>query len=72
MIFTTRLAVSSLVPPNGLPQSVNTRGRVPPCSPKLTTGRSPLLMSACAILREMASFDSAGVSRQDSAETAVR
>ena len=32
----------------------------------------PLLMSACAILREMASFDSAGVSRQDSAETAVR
>lgn len=32
----------------------------------------PLLMSACAILREMASFESAGVSRQDSAETAVR
>jgi nicotinate-nucleotide--dimethylbenzimidazole phosphoribosyltransferase len=32
----------------------------------------PLMMSACAILREMASFESAGVSRQDSAETAVR
>jgi nicotinate-nucleotide--dimethylbenzimidazole phosphoribosyltransferase len=25
----------------------------------------PLLMSACAILREMASFDTAGVSRDD-------
>lgn len=32
----------------------------------------PLLVSACAILREMASFESAGVSRQDTAETAVR
>lgn len=32
----------------------------------------PLLVSACAILREMASFESAGVSRQDIAETAVR
>ncbi len=32
----------------------------------------PLLMSACAILREMASFESAGVSRQDAAEAAVR
>ncbi|WP_066260245.1 nicotinate-nucleotide--dimethylbenzimidazole phosphoribosyltransferase [Hydrogenophaga flava] len=32
----------------------------------------PLLISACAILREMASFESAGVSRQDRAETAVR
>jgi nicotinate-nucleotide--dimethylbenzimidazole phosphoribosyltransferase len=32
----------------------------------------PLLQSACAILREMASFESAGVSRQDDAQTAVR
>jgi nicotinate-nucleotide--dimethylbenzimidazole phosphoribosyltransferase len=32
----------------------------------------PLLQSACAILREMASFESAGVSRQERAETAVR
>ena len=32
----------------------------------------PLLMSACAILREMASFESAGVSRQDETPTAVR
>lgn len=31
----------------------------------------PLLMSACALLREMASFESAGVSRQDEAEAAV-
>lgn len=29
----------------------------------------PLLLSACAILRDMASFDSAGVSRQDTAPT---
>ena len=32
----------------------------------------PLLTSACAILREMASFESAGVSRQDEASTAVQ
>jgi nicotinate-nucleotide--dimethylbenzimidazole phosphoribosyltransferase len=32
----------------------------------------PLLQSACAILREMASFESAGVSRQDEAQAAVR
>lgn len=32
----------------------------------------PLLQSACAILREMASFESAGVSRQEAAEPAVR
>lgn len=32
----------------------------------------PLLMSACALLREMASFESAGVSRQDATEAAVR
>lgn len=32
----------------------------------------PLLMSACAILREMASFESAGVSRQDEAPAAPR
>jgi len=32
----------------------------------------PLLVSACAILREMASFESAGVSRQDRAEEPVR
>ncbi len=31
----------------------------------------PLLMSACALLREMASFESAGVSRQDATEAAV-
>ncbi len=31
----------------------------------------PLLVSACAILREMASFESAGVSRQDAAQTAL-
>ncbi|WP_296870710.1 nicotinate-nucleotide--dimethylbenzimidazole phosphoribosyltransferase [Tibeticola sp.] len=31
----------------------------------------PLLMSACALLREMASFESAGVSRQDEAQAAV-
>ncbi|MCU0956044.1 MAG: nicotinate-nucleotide--dimethylbenzimidazole phosphoribosyltransferase [Hydrogenophaga sp.] len=32
----------------------------------------PLLMSACAILREMASFESAGVSRQDEASTTAQ
>ena len=32
----------------------------------------PLLQSACAILREMASFDSAGVSRQDEVPAASR
>jgi nicotinate-nucleotide--dimethylbenzimidazole phosphoribosyltransferase len=32
----------------------------------------PLLLSACAILREMASFESAGVSRQDEAPAAAR
>ena len=32
----------------------------------------PLLVSACAILREMASFESAGVSRQDATEAKVR
>ena len=32
----------------------------------------PLLVSACAILREMASFESAGVSRQDEAPTTVQ
>lgn len=32
----------------------------------------PLLMSACALLREMASFESAGVSRQENAATNVR
>jgi nicotinate-nucleotide--dimethylbenzimidazole phosphoribosyltransferase len=32
----------------------------------------PLLQSACAILREMASFESAGVARQDEAQAAVR
>ena len=32
----------------------------------------PLLMSACAILREMASFESAGVSRQDEAPASAR
>ena len=32
----------------------------------------PLLMSACDILREMASFESAGVSRQDEAPAAPR
>ena len=32
----------------------------------------PLLQSACAILREMASFESAGVSRQDAAEPVAR
>jgi nicotinate-nucleotide--dimethylbenzimidazole phosphoribosyltransferase len=32
----------------------------------------PLLQSACAILREMASFESAGVSRQDAAEPVTR
>lgn len=31
----------------------------------------PLLVSACAILREMASFEAAGVSRQDEAATAT-
>lgn len=31
----------------------------------------PLLLSACAILREMASFESAGVSRNDAAPEAV-
>ncbi len=32
----------------------------------------PLLVSACAILREMASFEAAGVSRQDEAPTAAQ
>jgi nicotinate-nucleotide--dimethylbenzimidazole phosphoribosyltransferase len=32
----------------------------------------PMLMSACAILREMASFESAGVSRQDEAPASAR
>jgi nicotinate-nucleotide--dimethylbenzimidazole phosphoribosyltransferase len=32
----------------------------------------PLLLSACAILREMVSFESAGVSRQNEAPAAAR
>ena len=32
----------------------------------------PLLVSACAVLREMASFESAGVSRQETAPAALR
>jgi len=30
-----------------------------------------VLQSACAILREMASFEAAGVSRQDASQTAL-
>jgi nicotinate-nucleotide--dimethylbenzimidazole phosphoribosyltransferase len=32
----------------------------------------PLLVSACALLRDMASFESAGVSRQENASTEIR